>query len=367
MKKLRLAIIGTRGIPNQYGGFEQFAEYLAIGLAEKGHDVTVYCPHNHSEQSIFWRGVHRVLIYDPEEKMGTVGQFIYDLNCIRHSRKQNFDTILQLGYTSSSIWGPMLPKAKVFTNMDGLEWKRSKFSKPVQLFLKFAERLAIWFSNEWISDSIGIQQYLIKKYGKESTYIPYGAVPFNSPDESMLQSYQVYANKFYMLVARMEPENNIELILDGYVAAGCPNTFIVVGKTSTEFGNYLVQKYQKYTSIKFVGGIYQLEMLNQLRYHCLAYFHGHSVGGTNPSLLEAMASQAFIIAHNNVFNSSILGDEALYFNSITDLVKVFQQTESIDFIEFKNLYIKANYSKIIQEYSWEKIIQSYEDLLCRGR
>lgn len=362
---MKIGIIGTRGIPNHYGGFEQFAEYLSVGLVEMGHEVSVYCPHHHPEKSEIWNGVHRIMVNDPEEKWGTVGQFIYDLNGIWDARKRNFDVILQLGYTSSSIWGPLMPSAKIFTNMDGLEWKRSKFSKPVQTFLKFAERMAIWYSDEWISDSIGIQEYLKKKYNKDSTYIAYGAWPFNTPDSSVLQKYQVQENHYFMLVARMEPENNVEVILDGYVKSGSSTPFLVVGKTENAFGTYLVEKYKNQKGIRFQGGIYNLNDLNQLRYHCKAYFHGHSVGGTNPSLLEAMASQAAIMAHNNIFNQSILGDDAWYFNQDQDVAEIIMKTEDPSFDTRKANVIQSNYSKIVEDFSWDKIIHQYEKLLTK--
>jgi len=360
---MRIGIIGTRGIPNHYGGFEQFAEYLSVGLAGMGHEIFVYCPHYHPEKASLWKGVNRIMVKDPEEKWGTIGQFIYDFNCIWDSRKRNFDVILQLGYTSSSIWGPLLPKSKIFTNMDGLEWKRSKFSKPVQTFLKFAERMAIWYSDEWIADSIGIQDYLKKKYNKASTYIAYGAWPFNSPDSSVLQKYLVEENNYFMLVARMEPENNVEVILDGYVKSGTAIPFLVVGKTENAFGSHLVEKYKNQKGIRFQGGIYNLNDLNQLRYHCKAYFHGHSVGGTNPSLLEAMASQASIMAHDNIFNKSILGDDAWYFKKDQDVAAIIQNTDDAAFAARKAMTIQSNYSKIVEDFSWDKIIQQYEKLL----
>ena len=179
---MKIGIIGTRGIPNYYGGFEQFAEYLSVDLVKAGHEVFVYNSHSHPFQESNWNGVNIIHCNDPEDKMGTAGQFIYDLNCILDSRKRKFDIILQLGYTSSSIWGWLLPsKSIIVTNMDGLEWKRSKYSKPVQKFLQFAEYLGVKFSDHLIADSVGIQSYLKEKYKKDSVYIPYGANVFNSP------------------------------------------------------------------------------------------------------------------------------------------------------------------------------------------
>lgn len=132
---MKIAILGTRGVPNHYGGFEQFAEYFSVYLVEKGHEVYVYNSHNHPHQEKVFKGVHIIHQNDPEHKLGTFGQFIYDFNCILDSRKRNFDIILQLGYTSNSIWFFLLPKKSIcITNMDGLEWKRTKYSKPYSSF-----------------------------------------------------------------------------------------------------------------------------------------------------------------------------------------------------------------------------------------
>ena len=124
---MKIAIIGTRGIPNNYGGFEQFAEKVSVLLIDKGYEITVYNSSLHPYQGNEWNGVKIIKMYDPENKVGTVGQFIYDLNCILHTRKSNYDIILQLGYTSSSIWNFLFKrKHTIITNMDGIEWKRTK-------------------------------------------------------------------------------------------------------------------------------------------------------------------------------------------------------------------------------------------------
>ena len=189
---MKIAILGTRGVPNYYGGFEQFAEFFSVYLVEKGHEVYVYNSHNHPFQEKTFNGVNIIHQHDPEYKYGTFGQFIYDYNCIMDSRKRNFDIILQLGYTSNSIWFFLLPKKSIIiTNMDGLEWKRTKYSKPVQQFLKFAERLAAISSDYLVSDSLGIKTFLQNKYKKQSTYIAYGAHCFTTPNEEIIKQYKV--------------------------------------------------------------------------------------------------------------------------------------------------------------------------------
>jgi len=354
---MNIAIIGTRGVPNFYGGFEQFAAYLSKGLVEHGHEVTVYNSSCHPYQEKSWFGVNIIHCKDPEDKIGTIGQFIYDLNCIRDTRKRKFDIILQLGYTSSSVWGRLLPRKKtiITTNMDGLEWKRTKYNKYVQRFLKYAEKLAVKYSDYLIADSIGIQSYLKSAYDKHSLYIPYGADAFHDPDISFLSDFRLLPFKYNMLIARLEPENSIEMILDGVVRSGSELPFIVVGKLNTPFGHHLLKKFKRHANIRFVDGIYDIVILNNLRYFANLYFHGHTVGGTNPSLLEAMASQSLICAHQNIFNHSILGEDAFYFSNANEVAELIKQKDKKDYQHL----VRANDEKIISKYSWEKIIHQY--------
>lgn len=357
---MKIAILGTRGIPNYHGGFEQFAEFFAVYLAENGEDVYVYNSSLHPYKETKYKGANIISCLDPEDKLGTPAQFIYDLNCILDAQKRKFDIILQLGYTSSTIWWWLMPKnAKIVTNMDGLEWKRTKYSKKVQNFLKYAEKLGANHSDHLISDSLGIQSYLKEKYNKNSTYIAYGANVFQDPDASILQKYHLEIEKYSMLIARFEPENNLEMILDGVSKSNLQETFLVVGKHETEYGEYLKSKYKPYKQIKFVGGIYNLEELNNLRYFSRLYFHGHSVGGTNPSLLEAMASNCLICANNNEFNKGVLKENAFYFKNVNEVELLYSKLQKQEHLSL----IKSNEKAIYEEFSWDIINKKYYDLL----
>lgn len=358
---LKIGILGTRGIPNRYGGFEQCAEYLAAGLVNKGHEVWVYNSHNHEYKESEWNGVHIVHCNDPEHKYGTAGQFLYDYNCFTDARKRGFDVLLQLGYTSSSIWYWRWPKAcSNVVNMDGLEWKRSKYSKYAQKFLKVAEGWAAKHGDVLVADSVGIQQYLKEEYNKESHFIAYGAEIFDKPDERVLAGYQVTPYSYDMLIARMEPENNIETIIKGHLASNTKKPLLVVGKTENTFGTYLIDTYGQNESIRFLGAIYDTPVINNLRYYSNLYFHGHSVGGTNPSLLEAMGCHSFIIAHDNAFNKGVLGSDAFYFTDDNQLADVINR------IGEKNAHSKLlqnNLEKIRTQYSWARIVDMYEQVL----
>ena len=358
---MKIAIIGTRGVPNNYGGFEQFAEYLSVGLVGKGHDVFVYNPHNHIFKDNIYNGVKIIHCFDPEYLIGTSGQFIYDLNCILNCRKYDVDIILQLGYTSSSIWNRLMPKKSILvTNMDGIEWKRSKFSPKVQRFLKYAEGLAVKYSNYFVSDSIGIQQYLEKEYKVESIYIPYGAEIMGVPNFDILNQYDLKLYDYDIVIARMEPENNIEMMLKGFLHSKKERDLVIIGSLETKFGQYISNKYQD-KKIKYLGFVSGLDTLNSLRYFSNLYFHGHSVGGTNPSLLEAMASNSLICAHDNIFNKSILENDAFYFKNI-------EQVSGLIDAKIKNKeneLVNSNQVKIKNFYSWGKIVDDYNRFFKR--
>jgi len=356
---MKIAIIGTRGIPNHYGGFEQFAEYLSVELAEQEHQITVYNSHQHPFQGKTYKGVDIVHCFDPEYLIGTAGQFIYDLNCILDTRKKKFDIVLQLGYTSSSVWSKLFPrKSIIITNMDGLEWKRTKYSKYVQRFLLYAEKFAIKNSDCLVADSLGIQNYIKEKYQKDSVFIPYGADVFTEPNIEIIKKYNVQPYNYNMLIARLEPENSIEIILDGIVASGLSMPFLVVGNHTSKYGHYLKEKYKLSNSIIFTGGIYDMVEINNLRYFSTIYFHGHTVGGTNPSLLEAMSSSCLICAHNNIFNRSVLGNDAFYFENSEDVAQVISKADKRSYSSF----LTANLLKIQEKYLWKIIINSYLQL-----
>ena len=359
---MKIGILGTRGIPNHYGGYEQITGYLATGLVNRGHEVTVYNSHNHPNQANNWNGVTIQHCYDPEYLLRTAGQFIYDLNCIRHARKANYDVWLFMGYTSSSIWRMFFPKDSVIiSNMDGVEWKRAKYARPVQYFLKHAEKWAVKHSRFHIADSPAIKTYLDKAYSINCKFIPYGAsVPYREKDD-ILHEHGITKNNYHLLIARMEPENNVEMILDGFHSSSVENKFLVIGKTNNKYGKYLVEKFKKEDRILFVGGLFDQEVVHTLRANSKLYFHGHSVGGTNPSLLEAMASGALIAAHDNIFNRVVLGNDAFYFTNATEVKRVLENDSCK---KLKNILVSRNLEKIKQHYDWNLIINAYEEFIC---
>lgn len=365
---MKIAFISTRGIPNNYGGFEQFAEYISVGLVQRGHEVTVYSPHYHPYQEKVYKGVKIKHIYSPEQWMGgSVGSFFYDYSCLKDAlKKEDFDIIYEAGYTS------IIPayirfnvkdiKKPIFTtNMDGLEYKRTKFNPLVRKFVFWEEKMAVKHSHYLIADNMGIQDYYKEKYGKESKFLAYGADIHDDWDEALLQEYGLEVDNYYLIVARLEPENNLVMAIEGYLksAENGKRPLIIVGKTNTPHGKELVKKYGQEKSIRFMGGIYDFKKLDSVRHFSYAYFHGHSVGGTNPSLLEAMASGCFMLANDNVFNRAVLKENALYYRNADDVCELLNRIDD-EVGAKKESLVNRNWEEIKTVYSWEKLVDEHE-------
>ncbi len=362
-KRLNIGISGCRGIPNHYGGYEQFAQYLAQGLCQRGHDVSVYQSSLHPYQQSRWEGVKLIRKYDPEDKLGAFGQFVYDFNCLMHARRQAFDILLQLGYTSNTIWYPIWSRRSVqVVHLDGLEWKRSKYGPLTQRFLKKMEAIAVREGDVLIADSLEIQELTMRNYGKPSVFIPYGASTDIRPKTAHLQALGLTAQHYFLAIARFVPENNLETIIKGYLASESPYPLILIGSTQTQHGSMLQEQFQT-PNIHFLGAIFDQPVLDSLRHFARLYFHGHSVGGTNPSLLEAMACDVTICAHQNAFNRAVLEEDAFYFNSPTEVKNAIQGVTKIeDFARWR----KNNLHKITQQYQWTTIIEQIEQLFYQA-
>ncbi|BBB33392.1 glycosyl transferase group 1 [Thermotomaculum hydrothermale] len=354
---MKIAILGTRGIPNAYGGFEQCAEKLSICWVKKGHKVVVYNTDEHPYKKSEFNDVEIRHIFAKESKLKIFGTFIYDYLCLKNAVKDDFDIILNLGYVPSALFFYLKKKtgAKFLTNMDGLEWKREKWSSLLKKFIKLCERRAVAFSDFLIFDNEGIRDYYLENFKVDGEVIPYGAGIFDNPDLSVLEKYGVKKYSYFLTIARFEPENNLETIIKGYLKSNSKFPLLLVGNPQTKHGKYLVRKYGDNSNIRFLGAIYNQKELNTLRLFSKLYFHGHSVGGTNPSLLEAMAAGAYIVAHRNRFNRSVLKENGLFFetdNEIAGLINSFDEGKRIVFQE-KNVIKIKNY------YNWESVAEKY--------
>ncbi len=359
---MNIAILGTRGIPNNYGGFEQFAENLSVELSKKGHKVTVYNPEYHYYKEGKFKDVTIIRKDNPETKFGNAANFIYDFVCLKDALNNNFDIILECGYGSVAFSYMLLDinKSTIVTNMDGMEWQRTKWNLLAKKILKISEKIAVKKSHYLVSDNTCIQGYYKAKYQRDSFYIPYGANIINKTDDAVLTKYNIDKDEYFLLISRLEPENNIEIILNGIIKSGTKKKVIIVSNPSAKYGKKLIKKYYNNTNVIFVGSIYNQLELDTLRLNCKAYFHGHSIGGTNPSLLEAMASKAFIISHDNIFNRSVLKENAIYFNTINNINNIISDFDNLK--NNKNSFIENNIQSIKDNYSWVKIANQYEKL-----
>jgi hypothetical protein len=361
---MKIAILGTRGIPNNYGGFEQFAEYLGAGLVQLGHEVTVYNPTSHPFKDNFYKGIKIISKNNPEKIIGSFANFYYDWICSYDASKRDYDIVYHAGYQSAA------PGIKYFapksnsiwlTNMDGLEWKRDKWSKPIKWLTKIMEKMALKYSDYIISDNVGIQKHYEDIHNAKSFFLAYGADVPSVVSSLALDIYKIKEFDFSLIIARLEPENNIETIIEGYIKANINEKLIIVGNYKTKYGNYLLNKYKRFSFINFVGGIYDKAQLDCLRKFAKFYFHGHTVGGTNPSLLESMAVGANIIAHDNQFNKSVLQDGALFFNNSKDISNIINESNDYKFIINRKKVVEI----INEDYSWDKIISQHIEMFMK--
>jgi glycosyltransferase involved in cell wall biosynthesis len=356
---LYIAILGTRGIPNRYGGFEAFAEELSVRMVRRGHRVKVFCPSDQSYQDTHYEGVELSFQTDPVHRFGTAGQFVYDLNCNLHSREDQPDIVLHLGYTSDSVWYWLWSGKSVhITNMDGMEWRREKYSAPVRSFLRFAESLAAHHSHTLVADSRAVEDYLRLHYKTPVSYISYGAVIPDAFDPDPLSGFGVFPGKYDCLVARAEPENNLDTAIRAKLCDGT-GLPLVIFSNNNSYRNDLKRRYSSESLIRFEEPLYDRQKLDAMRHFSRYYLHGHSAGGTNPSLLEAMACRCRIVAHDNVFNRSVLGSNACYFNNAGQLSALLAHDPDEVFFHTS---VNNNLETISVHHSWELITDQYEAL-----
>jgi len=361
MKK-QIAIIGTRGIPNQYGGFEQFAEQLSQELVKKNVDVFVYNPTTHPYTKSAFNGVQIIRKKLHEKTLGHLAHLFYDYACLKDSVEKKIDTVLACGYGSMllAFWFVSLKQTKLIINMDGLEWKRKRWHSLGKLLLKITEKTAVRKGHVLITDHLAINDYFKTKYNIASPYIPYGADIPKTFNETYLNNYNLKPNEYFILISRPVSENNIHTILSGFSKSDSKKKFVIITNTKDKYSKKLMRRYTDKRFV-FLPNIYDADTLNTLRHFSAAYFHGHSVGGTNPSLLEAMASECLIIAHDNIFSKTILKENAFYFNTISDVTHHIDAIDSL--LDSKQSFVAANKLQILKNYQWEKIADAYFELL----
>jgi glycosyltransferase involved in cell wall biosynthesis len=358
-----LLIHGIRGIPAAHGGFESFAQMLAPYLVEQGWDVTVYCQESGTgaryEDS--WKGVR--LIHIPVPSDGTKGSIIFDWLTVMDALKRE-GLNLTLGYNTAiySLLFRLKRKTNLF-NMDGIEWKRKKWSKPIKAWFFLNECLGSWLGNHLIADHPYISKHLQARVSeKKITVIPYGANRIDEADGTILESYGLEPNRYCLLVARPEPENSVREIVSAFSRRKRGYPLVVLGNYSS-----IKNAYQKHVikaasdEVKFLGAIYEQQIVNSLRFHTRLYIHGHQVGGTNPSLVETLGAGSPVLAHDNHFNRWVAGDGAAYFREEEDCAIQLDRLDTSDApIEAMR---RASRQRHTDEFSWDKVLASYHELL----
>lgn len=361
---MKIAILGTRGIPARYGGFETFAEKLAIGLSERGFDVTVFCESGESSVPDVYQGVK--LRYVSAPSLGPLQTILYDLKCLWASRR-GYDVVYMLGYGAAPfcliprLWG-----TEVWINPDGLEWARAKWGFVAKAYFRLMEWTSLRVANRIIADAEAIASSIESRHGKLSacTVIPYGCEVIEAPPEvELLSEWSIGPEDYYLVVCRLEPENHVLEILQAFQRSNSNRQLIVLGNLLTETPYVMQLRAVQDPRIRMIGTVYDPDKLTCLRYHSFAYMHGHSVGGTNPSLLEAMGCGNLIFAHDNPFNRETLGPCGYFFANDGEL------TQAIDLAEQQHSELvrlrEASRACARAKYRWQDIVSKYAALLER--
>jgi glycosyltransferase involved in cell wall biosynthesis len=361
---MHVMIVGTRGVPAQHGGFETFAEDLSLYLAERGHDVTVYCQAHHGTepQEDIWKGVHRVMIPAAAHAGGTIA---YDWATTKDASCRK-GVVLTLGY-NTGLFSLLyrLHHVPNVMNMDGIEWMREKWSGPQRGWLWFNEWAGARCANHLIADHPEIAAHLRRHTSAEKiTVIPYGADEVNSAHEDVLATYGLKTKEYYLLIARPEPENSILEIVRAFSSRDVHASLIVLGSYSPDASGYHRQIMDAAgPQVHFLGAIYDRDVVKALRYHAKAYIHGHRVGGTNPSLVESLGAGNAVIAHDNRFTRWVAGEGARYFNGCADLESLIVSLESNpdQFVEME----QASRERHRRNFLKDRVLSEYEELLLR--
>ncbi|MBK8817502.1 MAG: DUF1972 domain-containing protein [Methylococcaceae bacterium] len=355
---MKVAIIGTVGLPATYGGWETLVDHLTKKLNNQ-FDITVFCSGNRYEKKLeYYNGVK--LEYISLDANG-VQSIFYDVVSIVKALKFA-DTLLILG-VSGCVFLPLVKLfsgKKIIVNIDGMEWCRDKWGKFAKWFLKLSESMAIRFADIIVADNKAIQNYISTEYGKPSQFIAYGAdhVFKENINTEILAQYPFLKEKYAFKVCRIEPENNIHIILNAFEGIQNIDLVIIGNWSNSDYGKSLKKKYDNYSHIHLIEPIYDQNVLNQIRSNCYIYIHGHSAGGTNPSLVEAMYLALPIFAFEVIYNIETTQNRAKYFNSSHDLLN---QLISIEPSELE-MMSKAMKSIADSNYVWEKIANQYAAL-----
>ena len=358
MIKNKIAIVGTVGIPANYGGFETLTEYITKQLGHK-LQFTVFCS-SKAYPTKLKKHNNADLVYLSLNGNG-IQSIPYDIISLFKAAKAH-DTILILGISGCvilPIFRLFYQQKRLIVNIDGLEHRREKWNKYVRKFLKYSETLAIKYADEVITDNAAIRKYVIDEYKKESTLIAYAGDQVEKLTLTIeVQKKYSIPSKYACKVCRIEPENNIQLILEAFTNISLP--LVLVGNWSnSKYGLALKGQFGSHKNIHLLDPIYDQNNLNQIRSNCTIYLHGHSAGGTNPALVEAMNLGLPVFTFDCAYNRATTLNEAMYFKDVTELKNLVESTskKTLDSLRETMLNIAR------ENYTWEKISNQYYELL----
>ena len=363
-ENLRLRILGVRGIPARHGGFETFAEKLALHLAARGWHVTVYCQ-QHGDGPVIedqWHGVHRVHI--PSGPDTTWATIRFDWKANWHA-SQSAGPCLTLGY-NTALFNVLFRLKGIpnIINMDGIEYARAKWGLLARLWFRLNEWAACRVANHLIADHPEIKTHLRKRtHIDKITMIAYGADVLENVSEEPVRVLGLVPRQYLSVIARPEPENSLLEIVAGFSAKPRGVKLAVLGEFDDLKSYHRAVKQAASREVVFLGAIYDRPTTQALRYHSLAYVHGHQVGGTNPSLIEALAAGNAVVAHENRFNRMVAGDQAVYFRDAESVDEALDRllADAVLLHEMR----RASVVKCLRDYRWNAVLQAYEQLLNR--
>jgi len=362
---MHIAILGTRGVPASYGGFETFAEQLSTRLVARGHDVTVFCrAHYVSPRQIEYRGVRlKVLPTVRHKYLDTVVHAF--LSSLHAAGSRRFDAAL-ICNAANAPCAPLLRAARVpvAINVDGLEHKRKKWNWLGKNYYRLAERLSVWLPNETVTDARVIQDYYLSKYGARSTMIAYGAEVERRHDRAAVRQWGVEPNRYVLYVSRLEPENNAAMVIEAFKRVRTPHRLLVVGDApyAREYIKELRALARRDHRIIFTGFVFG-DAYRALQQNAYCYVHATEVGGTHPALLEAMGYGNCVLTLATPENVEAVGDAAIHYADTRDLAaKLHRILRDGAVVE---QYRRRAQERVREFYDWEYVVDRYEDLFAR--
>lgn len=358
----RVLLLGTRGIPAAHGGFESFAEKLALFLVERGWRVTVYCQNDVNDvterfSTDTWRGVERVNVQ--VARGGARGTIEFDWHSTRHAATQD-GVCLVLGYNTAVFLPLLRAKAKkILINMDGIEWKRPKWSPPVRLWFYLNEWIGAWLGHRLVADHPAIADHLATRRPRGATaMIPYGGDEVTAAPTSAITAMGLLPGHYLVSIARLEPDNNILTMVEAFSRRRRCAKLVVLGTLDANNPYHAAVKAAASDEVLFPGAIYNKAVVQALRFHARAYCHGHTVGGTNPSLVESLWCGNAVLAHRNRFNQWTAGLEQFFFSDIDDCERMIERILTDDVAVARAG--RAARLRAAADFNWNDILLHYE-------